>query len=124
MRITKIVQVEDLANQVEIKYGCMGGGSTSNFFKVSSQISLSNCHCDCCSQSAKDGIFHTMWNFMDANPDVFTDSNSEGIERVQESGGKYAFFMESASIEYIMERHCELARVGRELDAKGYGIGG
>ena len=74
-------------------------------------------------QSAKDGIFHTMWNFMDANPDVFTDSNAEGIERVQESGGKYAFFMESASIEYIMERHCELARVGRELDAKGYGIG-
>ena len=60
---------------------------------------------------------------MDANPDVFTDSNAEGIERVQESGGKYAFFMESASIEYIMERHCELARVGRELDAKGYGIG-
>ena len=64
-----------------------------------------------------------MWNFMDANPDVFTDSNAEGIERVQESGGMYAFFMESASIEYIMERHCELARVGRELDAKGYGIG-
>ena len=64
-----------------------------------------------------------MWNFMSANPDVFTDSNAEGIERVQESGGKYAFFMESASIEYIMERHCELARVGRELDAKGYGIG-
>ena len=27
-------KVEDLANQVEIKYGCMGGGSTSNFFKV------------------------------------------------------------------------------------------
>ena len=36
--------MEDLANQVEIKYGCMGGGSTSNFFKVSSQIWLSNYH--------------------------------------------------------------------------------
>ena len=31
---TPIEEVEDLANQVEIKYGCMGGGSTSNFFKV------------------------------------------------------------------------------------------
>ena len=116
--------MEDLANQVEIKYGCMGGGSTSNFFKVKTLLFVMNLNSkNVFHQSAKDGIFHTMWNFMDANPDVFTDSNSEGIERVQESGGKYAFFMESASIEYIMERHCELARVGRELDAKGYGIG-
>ena len=65
-----------------------------------------------------------MWNFMDANPEVFTASNQEGIERVQGSGGKYAFFMESSSIEYIMERHCDLAKVGGELDAKSYGIGG
>jgi hypothetical protein len=65
-----------------------------------------------------------MWNFMDVHQDVFTGSNAEGIERVKESNGKYAFFMESASIEYIMERHCDLARAGRELDAKGYGIGG
>ena len=52
-----------------------------------------------------------MWNFMDANPDVFTDSNAEGIERVQESGGKYAFFMESAQIEYLQERKCKLSQV-------------
>ena len=61
---------------------------------------------------------------MDANPEVFTASNQEGIERVQGSRGKYAFFMESSSIEYIMERHCDLAKVGGELDAKSYGIGG
>ena len=50
LEITKIIQVEDLANQVEIKYGCMGGGSTSNFFKVSSQMLLSNYHRDCFSR--------------------------------------------------------------------------
>ena len=75
-------------------------------------------------QDAEHGTFHTMWNFMDANPEVFTASNEEGIERVKGSGGKYAFFMESSSIEYIMERHCDLAKVGGELDAKSYGIGG
>ena len=81
------------------------------------------CYLDNSHQDAEHGTFHTMWNFMDANPEVFTASNQEGIERVQGSGGKYAFFMESSSIEYIMERHCDLAKVGGELDAKSYGIG-
>ena len=31
--------------------------------------------------------------------------------------------MESSSIEYIMERDCDLAKVGGELDSKSYGIG-
>ena len=35
----------------------------------------------------------------------------------------YAFFMESSSIEYIMERDCGLTKVGGELDSKSYGIG-
>lgn len=30
--------------------------------------------------------------------------------------------MESSSIEYIIERNCEVTQVGGELDAKGYGI--
>ena len=68
--------------------------------------------------------YATMWNFMELNPAVFTKSNSEGIERVQQAQGGYAFFMESSSIEFIMERHCDLARVGAELDTKSYGIGG
>ena len=55
--------------------------------------------------------------------DVITKSNSLGIERVKESNGRYAFLMESSSIEYIMERDCDLAKVGGELDSKSYGIG-
>ena len=31
--------------------------------------------------------------------------------------------MESSSIEYIMERDCDLAKVGGEIDSKSYGIG-
>lgn len=30
--------------------------------------------------------------------------------------------MESTSIEYVIERNCELTQVGGMLDSKGYGI--
>lgn len=64
-----------------------------------------------------------MWSFMDsAKPSVFTGSNVEGVERVIKAKGSYAFLMESTSIEYVIERDCELTQVGGLLDSKGYGI--
>ena len=69
------------------------------------------------------GTYAQMWNYMNTNQDVFTKSNKLGIERVKESNGRYAFLMESSSIEYIIERDCNLAKVGGELDSKSYGIG-
>lgn len=50
------------------------------------------------------------------------NSNAEGIKKVIESDGGYAFLMESTSIEYIVERKCDLAQIGGNLDNKGYGI--
>ena len=38
-------------------------------------------------------------------------SNPDGVDMVEESNGKYAFFMESSSIEYLIERRCKLAQV-------------
>ena len=38
-------------------------------------------------------------------------SNREGVKKVEEANGKYAFFMESASIEYEVERRCKLSQV-------------
>ena len=49
-------------------------------------------------------------------------SNAEGIRKVIEDDGKYAFLMESASIQYKIERNCKLHQVGGNLDNKGYGI--
>lgn len=64
-----------------------------------------------------------MWSFMEsARPSVFTSSNMEGVERVVKGKGSYAFLMESTSIEYVIERNCELTQVGGMLDSKGYGI--
>ncbi|XP_065349447.1 glutamate receptor ionotropic, kainate 2-like [Cloeon dipterum] len=100
-----IKSVEDLANQNVIKYGAKRDGSTASFFRDSNY-----------------STYQRMWQFMKDNPDVFTSTNQEGIQRVKSSNGKYAFFMESSSIEYVVERECELAQVGGLLDAKGYGI--
>lgn len=36
--------------------------------------------------------------------------------------GSYAFLMEQTSIEYVIERNCELTQIGGMLDSKGYGI--
>jgi hypothetical protein len=55
------------------------------------------------------------------NPDVFVKKNQDGIERVKAES--YAFLMESTSIEYIIQRECNLTQIGGLLDNKGYGIG-
>ena len=58
-----------------------------------------------------------MWSFMEsARPSVFVESNDKGVERVKK--GEYAFLMESTSIEYIVERECDLYQVGGLLDSK------
>lgn len=61
-----------------------------------------------------------MWAAMEAQrPTVFTSSNQEGVERVTKGKGNYAFLMESTSIEYTIERNCDLTQVGGMLDSKG-----
>ena len=63
-----------------------------------------------------------MAQFMENNPDVFVNDNKLGPAKVQKENGMYAFFMESAQIEYIVERFCDLAEIGNPLDSKGYGV--
>ncbi|KAK7026645.1 hypothetical protein SK128_015457 [Halocaridina rubra] len=97
---------EDLAKQTKIKYGCKAGGSTYTFFRDSNIPT-----------------YQRMWAAMsNARPSVFTASNDDGVERVSKSGGQYAFLMESSSIEYEVERKCDLMQVGSLLDSKSYGI--
>lgn len=63
-----------------------------------------------------------MYSVMEADPSVFTPSNAIGIEQVVKGKHRYAFLMESTAIEYIMERNCNLTQIGKQLDAKNYGI--
>jgi len=102
-----IESVKDLANQNEIVYGAVNGGSTAGFFAKS-----------------KEDVYQRINAFMTGikRAEAMMDSNMEGVEKVEEADGKYAFFMESASIQYLIERRCKLAQVGGLLDSKGYGI--
>ena len=59
---------------------------------------------------------------MNSDPTNFMKSNGEGIDRVIKEEGKYAFLMESTTIEYITERKCGLTQIGGLLDSKGYGV--
>ena len=101
-----IDSADDLVRQSKVKYGAVKGGSTSSFFKNSNFTT-----------------YQKMWSFMETSrPSVLPASNQEGVERVVKSKRTYAFLMESTSIEYEVERNCELRQVGGLLDSKGYGI--
>ncbi|XP_020293065.1 glutamate receptor ionotropic, kainate 2 isoform X4 [Pseudomyrmex gracilis] len=102
--ITPIENAADLAEQTEISYGTLAGGSTMTFFRDS-----------------KIGIYQKMWRFMESKgPSVFVQSYEEGIKRVLE--GDYAFLMESTMLDYAVQRDCNLTQIGGLLDSKGYGI--
>ena len=75
-------------------------------------------------QSSTIPTYQKLNAFMEsAKPSVYTKTgNQEGLDRVIKEGGAYAFFMEGASIEYNVERNCELTQIGGLLDSKGYGI--
>ncbi|XP_056633759.1 glutamate receptor ionotropic, kainate 2 isoform X3 [Diorhabda carinulata] len=102
--ITPIESAQDLAEQTEIAYGTLEGGSTMTFFRDS-----------------KIGIYQKMWRFMESrNPPAFVKSYEDGVKRVLE--GDYAFLMESTMLDYAVQRDCNLTQIGGLLDSKGYGI--
>ena len=64
-----------------------------------------------------------MASFMESQkPKVFTGSNKEGVERVLESPGQYAFLMESNSIQYQVpsSRFYQKAILVCECNSQGY----
>ncbi|XP_047500092.1 glutamate receptor ionotropic, kainate 2-like [Penaeus chinensis] len=104
-----IESADDLAKQTKIKYGLKEGGTTSVFFRDSKIPTYKH-------------MWDTMNKYKEMGENVFTGSNKEGATRVSKSNGLYAFFMESTTIEYVIERECDLTQVGGLLDSKSYGI--
>ncbi|XP_039496286.1 glutamate receptor ionotropic, kainate 1 isoform X4 [Drosophila santomea] len=102
--ISPIESASDLAEQTEISYGTLEGGSTMTFFRDS-----------------KIGIYQKMWRYMENRKTaVFVKTYEDGIRRVME--GSYAFLMESTMLDYAVQRDCNLTQIGGLLDSKGYGI--
>lgn len=52
--------------------------------------------------------------------EVMVPGNKDGVLKADTE--KYAFFMESTSIEYETQRRCNLTSYGGLLDEKGYAI--
>ncbi|KAK1151810.1 glutamate receptor ionotropic, kainate 5 isoform X1, partial [Acipenser oxyrinchus oxyrinchus] len=105
-----IESADDLADQTNIEYGTIHGGSTMTFFQART---ISN---------SRYQTYQRMWNYMQSKqPSVFVKSTEEGIARVVNS--KYAFLLESTMNEYHRWLNCNLTQIGGLLDTKGYGIG-
>uniref|UniRef100_A0A672SR87 Glutamate receptor n=1 Tax=Sinocyclocheilus grahami TaxID=75366 RepID=A0A672SR87_SINGR len=100
-----IESADDLADQTNIQYGTIQGGSTMTFF-----------------MNSRYQTYQRMWNYMySKQPSVFVKSTEEGIARILNS--KYAFLLESTMNEYHRHLNCNLTQIGGLLDTKGYGIG-
>jgi glutamate receptor, ionotropic, invertebrate len=102
-----IENVQELFEKGElgkVTYGAKKGGSTFAFFREAEEGSL----------------YKKMFYYMETHKDVMMDSNPAGLAKAKKE--KYAFLMESSTIEYIEQRHCEVLHVGNNLDQKGYGI--
>lgn len=75
-------------------------------------------------QTSRIAVYERMWAFMtSADPPVFVKTTEEGVQRVRNSKGKYAFLLESTMNDYYNQRKpCNTMKVGGNLDSKGYGI--
>ncbi|KAL7026698.1 hypothetical protein ACKWTF_005131 [Chironomus riparius] len=101
--ISNVQQLYEKGKQGIVKYGAKKGGSTLSFFRDS-----------------ENEMYKEMYSYMISDENLMMDSNDAGRDRAKIE--KYAFLMESSTIEYIEQRHCEVAQVGDKLDQKGYGI--
>ncbi|XP_018563904.1 glutamate receptor ionotropic, kainate 2-like isoform X2 [Anoplophora glabripennis] len=100
--------LRELVNNAEekgIKYGAKLDGATANFIR---------------DKADSDKDYAKAWEFIKKHDDVLVNETKDGVDRAATE--KYAFFMESSSIEYEIQRRCNLNQVNGLLDEKGYGI--
>lgn len=107
----KIKSVEDLKDcgksdeECPVKFGAKKGGATFNFFKESDHPT-----------------YRSMYRYMERHPELMPNDNQVGVDMASDVANDYAFLMESSSIEYVIERNCDVTQIGGLLDDKGYGI--
>lgn len=98
-----INSLSDLANQKEIDYGVLNGGSLYTFF----------------SQSEVE-IYEKMFNRMKSEA-TFVNSTKEGVQKVREGG--FAYLTDGPYLDYYNSREpCNTMMLENLLEAKSYGI--
>ncbi|XP_071965173.1 glutamate receptor 3-like isoform X2 [Antedon mediterranea] len=98
---------KDLLEQIQVNYGCVKEGSTYDFFKNST-----------------DPDYQRVWGYIStAYPDPLVDFVSDGVRRVRESNGDYAFLAESAILKYEAYRKpCDLLITDGFITRSMYGF--
>ena len=73
-------------------------------------------------QRSQIATYKTMWDVM-SRDQSFVEEVIDGVKKVRQSKGKYAFLLESTMNDYYNQRKpCNTMKVGDHLDSKGYGI--
>lgn len=98
---------EGLASQSGIKFGTVNGGATYRYFT-----------------EAKDEVDKKIGKHLKDNPDQMTSSSEDGIKRVRDSGGAYAFIMEEIPARLTVGKlPCDLMLVHHSSIRKTYSFG-
>ncbi|BFF96201.1 glutamate receptor ionotropic kainate 2 [Drosophila madeirensis] len=101
-----IANLKDLSGQKEVHFGTIYGGSTYNLLADSNETT-----------------YRLAFNLMNNDdPSAYTKDNAEGVDRVQKNRGDYMFLMETTTLEYHREQHCDLRSVGEKFGEKHYAI--
>lgn len=103
-----ITHPRELVNQSDIKYGCIPGSLTYQFFKTTNDTTYRQ-------------MWQTMLKFSEMDDSVFAWTSAAGVQRVRESKGKYVFFLESTFAEYLVnQRPCDLMMLDEFLNPTDY----
>uniref|UniRef100_A0A1I8IHC4 Glutamate receptor n=1 Tax=Macrostomum lignano TaxID=282301 RepID=A0A1I8IHC4_9PLAT len=107
---TPIDSWEDLAESKEILYGTLNSGSTKAFFLTTKLPPF-------------DLIGINMQKNEKKGLGVYVNTSEDGIRKVRESKGRYAFLLESKTNEFHNNRDpCDTMMVGQPFGDKGYAI--
>lgn len=118
---TNVKELVDKAEYTDIKYGAKLNGATAAFFKVSEAMLKYSHFKLLILQGSNISEYQKIHQYMlKHESEVMVNQNLDGVKKAEKEN--YAFFMESTSIEYETQRHCNLTQIGQELDEKGYGI--
>lgn len=98
--------LDELADQTEVEYGVVAHGSTHEFIR-----------------KGRNETFTKMSTFFDNHPDVLMGSIMEGVQKVMDSNGKFAFIGEAVAFHVLKkQKFPELILVGDTFFPRQFGI--
>jgi len=106
VRENSLQSVKDLVKQSDVQYGLVRNGATHQYFRQSNHSSHQQ----------------FLENVESQYPNGFVSNYSEGIRRVQESNGNYAFLLESSALDYASRQDCNLYKAGGNVNTINYAL--